>query len=141
MKLCFAAQSQFRLQNHFARDVCRCLRLNQIAEPSSDAGFELDDFAGFGGAKYFHISQRGEFQIFLRRDFGVALRDNPRELRRRLDKQHTGKNRFAGKVAAQKRFIAANLVFAFGALARCQIYQPVNEPEFPTVRQKIQCVL
>jgi hypothetical protein len=39
-------------------------------------------------------------------------------LRRRLDEQHARKNWFAGKMPAQKRLVAAHLIFAFAALAR-----------------------
>ena len=84
------------------------------------------------------ISQRGEFQSGHRWNLGVALRHHPGDLRSRLDEQHAGENRVAGKVAAQKRLVAANLVFAFAALSRNQIQQPVNEPEFRAMRQKAQ---
>jgi len=54
----FAAQNKFRLQHDLAIHARGGLRLNQIAEPSVDVRFDLDDFAGFGDAENFYVSQR-----------------------------------------------------------------------------------
>ena len=133
-----SAQRQFRGQHNFAGDARGGLRLNQIAEPADDVRFELDDFAGFGGAENFHVSQRGQLQICQRRNFRIALRDDAGELRRRLDQQYPGENRFAGKMPAQKWIVAADGEFTFAAFTGIQSCEPVNEPEFRAMRQKVQ---
>ncbi len=72
-----SAQRQFRGQHNFAGDARGGLRLNQIAEPADDVRFELDDFAGFGGAENFHVSQRGQLQIFSGGIFGSLCATTP----------------------------------------------------------------
>src|SRR5208337_4172206 len=86
----------------------------------------------------FHVSQRCQLQILQRQNFRIALRDNARELCRRLEQQYAGKNRFAGKMAAQKWFVVADREFAFAALTGIQLCEPFNEPEFRAMRQKLQ---
>ena len=96
-----SAERQFRRQhNNLPADACCSLGLDQSAEPSGDARFQPDDFARPGGAENFHRSQRGQFQIIERWNLRVALRHHACELRRGLDEQHAGENRFTRKMAA-----------------------------------------
>jgi hypothetical protein len=62
------------------------------------------------------------------------LSRNARELSPGFHQQHAGKERLAGKMSPQKGFSAADGIFSDGAASRIQIEEPINEPEFRTVR-------
>jgi hypothetical protein len=57
------------------------------------------------------------------------------ELRGGFDQQHAGKQGLTGKMAAQKRLVAANEIFADASLAGFQIQQAIYETEFRSVGQ------
>jgi len=78
----------------------------------------LNHFAGLGGAENFCRTDCSEFQIVQRQNLRITLRDGSRQLRHAFHEQHTGEDRLTGKVAFQKRFIAANEILPCSAFSR-----------------------
>lgn len=81
--------------------------LDKVAETAGDGGLEANSFAGPGGAENFHRAEGGEFQFGKRRDLGIALRDGTGELRGGFDEEDAGHERPTGKMAFEKRLVAA----------------------------------
>lgn len=136
-----AAQRQLSLHDILSVYRGSDLRLDQIGKTVQDAGFDADDFAGFGGAEDFYAAHRREFKCGHGRNLRIALRDRSGKLGGGFDEQHAGKERLAGKVSAQKWFIATDGVFSCAAFTRLQVQQAVNEPKLRPVRQEFQCLL
>ena len=73
-------------------------------------------------------------------DLRIALRHRAGQLRGGFYQQHSGEKRLAGKMSAQKRFVAAHDVFTDTRLARLQLNQTINKAKFRSVRQQVQRV-
>src|ERR1035441_10546542 len=86
----------------------------------------------------FDCAQCGEFQSRQGGNDRIILGDHPCQLRGGFNEEHAGEDRFAGKMAAQVIFIAANQVFADALLARDQAHQPIQEAEFRAVGQQLE---
>ena len=127
------AQCQLCLHDELTIDGSGCHGIDKIGHAGRDTCFQADDLTGLGSAKKFYGSQSGELEISDRFQNRIRLGHGPDELGGRFQQQHPGEQRFSGKVAGQKGFIAPYFVLSGAAFARIQASQPIQKAELGAV--------
>jgi hypothetical protein len=115
------------------------LSLNQPAEASGDLRLDLDGLSGLGGAEDFG-ADGGELEAGHRGVGRVALGDDASQLGGGFDQEHTWEQRLIGEMAAQKRFISPEQIFAASGAARVEGGEVVEKTEFGAVGQEAKGV-
>ena len=118
-----------------ARDRGRSRGLNESAHPAGDARFERDCFRRLCRAENLARADGSQAQIQEWRNAGVTLGHGACELSRGFNEQDARHQRMAGKMAAQKRFLSADGVFAAPGFAGLERGQAIDEAELRAVRQ------
>ncbi len=134
-----AAKSYFTFQETSVACTGTDLDLHKIAQPRQDTRFQPNHFTGAGCSQDLHCPDGGETKG-PQNEFGVTLRDCASELRGRFNQQHAREERFAGKVAAQERFIATHRVLSGTVPARIQVGKTVEESELRSMREETKCI-